>query len=150
MAQIDAYKIQNGIIKDNDPRMNIVNAAKQLWVRQQTKDNLDWYSDYASPDRAKYERRAQVLQTALKDKKWMSQNGDRPVVKAMATYLEVRNQVGQLLENREKSGGSRSLSAQSNADVAYAFEKFKTQLIAESDEFGQFINRYFANDTVVL
>ncbi len=34
-----------------------------------------------------------ILKKALGDKAWMAQNGDRPVVKAMATYLDARDQI---------------------------------------------------------
>jgi hypothetical protein len=150
MGQINTFKIQNGIVSDNDPRMELVNRAKQLWTRSQAEDNFDWYSEYISPDRGKYERRALVLKKALADKTWMAQNGDRAVVKAMATYLDVRDQMASLLKQREAQGGSRSLSTRSNADLVYVLDQVKQQLIAESPEFEQFLNRYFINDTVVV
>jgi hypothetical protein len=147
---INAYKIQNGIDDDKDPEMDIVKQAKSIWIQQKAEDNLDWYSEYVSPDRAKYARRADVLDKALKDKKWMAQNGNRAVVKSMALYLEARNQIGEILKERKAAGGSRSMDANSNADIAAAFDMFRTNLIAGSPEFEQFINRYFANDTVVI
>jgi hypothetical protein len=150
MGQIETYKTQNGIVSDKDPQMNLINTAKKLWIRQQQEANLAWYSDYASTDRAKYERRVGILQKAFSDKQWMAQNGDRPVVKSALMYFEVRQQVANALIEREKTGGSRSLSAQSNADVAYAFDKLRKQLMDGSPEFEYFINRYFSNDTVVL
>jgi hypothetical protein len=147
---INAYKIQNGIDDDKDPEMDVVKQAKSIWIQQKAEDNLDWYSEYVSPDRAKYARRADVLDKALKDKKWMAQNGNRAVVKSMALYLEARNQIGEILKERKAAGGSRSMDANSNADIAAAFDMFRTNLIAGSPEFEQFINRYFANDTVVI
>jgi hypothetical protein len=150
MGQINTYKIQNGIVADNDPRMDVINGAKQLWVRSQSEGNFDWYSEYISPDRGKYERRAIVLKKALSDKSWMAQNGERPVVKAMAVYLDLRDQMASLLKQRDRAGGSQTLSAKSNGDLAYAFEQVRQQLIAESPEFEQFLNRYFINDTVVV
>lgn len=147
---INTYKIQNGITDDKDPQMKVVKQAKSIWIQQKSADNLDWYSEYVSPDRAKYARRADVLDKALKDKKWMAQNGNRAVVKSMALYLEARNQIGEILKQRDAAGGSRSMDANSNADIAAAFDMFRTNLIAGSPEFEQFINRYFANDTVVI
>jgi hypothetical protein len=130
--------------------MEIINQAKSLWVKTQAEENFDWYSEYVSPDRGKYERRALVLKKALADKNWMAQNGNRPVIKAMATYLDVREQMASLLKERDAVGGSAMLSAKSNADLAYVFEQVRQQLIAESPEFEQFLNRYFINDTVVV
>jgi hypothetical protein len=150
MGQINTYKIQNGIVSDNDDSLKPINAAKRLWLRQMAEQNLDWYSEYISPDRGKYERRAQVLETALGDKAWMAQNGNRSVVKAMAVYLDARKQIGNLLKQRERAGGSRMLDAKSNADVVYVLDQVRTQLVAESPEFEEFMNRYFINDTVVV
>jgi hypothetical protein len=150
MGQINTYKIQNGIVSDTDDALNPIMAAKKLWLRQMAEQNLDWYSEYISPDRGKYERRAQVLDAALADKKWMAQNGSRPVVKAMAVYLDARKQLGNLLQQRERAGGSRMLDAKSNADIAFVLDQVRTQLIAESPEFEEFMNRYFINDTVVV
>ena len=150
MGQINTYKIQNGIVSDNDPRMELLNGAKQLWTRSQAEENFDWYSEYISPDRGKYERRALVLKKALSDKAWMAQNGDRPVIKAMAVYLDARDQIASILKQRDAIGGSAMLSAQSNRDIVYVLDQIKQQLIAESPEFEQFLNRYFINDTVVV
>jgi hypothetical protein len=150
MGQINTYKIQNGIVSDTDDSLKPINAAKKLWLRQMAEQNLDWYSEYISPDRGKYERRAQVLETALSDKAWMAQNGNRSVVKAMAVYLDARKQLGNLLQQRERAGGSRMLEAKSNADVVFVLDQVRTQLIAESPEFEEFMNRYFINDTVVV
>ena len=147
---IKAYQIQNGITSDNDPQMAVVKDAKTQWVRAKAKENLDWYSEYVSPDRAKYARRAEILDVALKDKKWMMQNGERTVVKGMALYLETRKVIAQLLEERDATGGSRSLDAKSNSDIADAFQLFRDNLIAGSPETEKFLNRYFSNDTVVV
>jgi len=150
MGQINTYKIQNGIVSDNDPRMELLNGAKSLWTKLQAEENFDWYSEYISPDRGKYERRALVLKKALSDKAWMAQNGDRAVVKAMATYLDMRDQMASILKARDAAGGSKMLSAKKNSDLAYVFDQVKQQLIAESPEFEQFLNRYFINDSVVV
>jgi hypothetical protein len=147
---IKAYQIQNGITSDNDPQMAAVKDAKTMWVRAKAKENLDWYSEYVSPDRAKYARRAEILNVALRDKKWMAQNGERTVVKGMALYLETRKVIAQLLEERDATGGSRSLDAKSNSDIADAFQLFRDNLIAGSPETEKFLNRYFSNDTVVV
>jgi hypothetical protein len=147
--ELTAYQIQNGI-QDNDPQMKVLKQARSLWVKEMAKVNLDWYSTYASPDRAKYARRAEIMETALSDKNWMRANGDRAVVKNIALYLETRKQIASILDERDAQGGSRSMDAKSNADVAQAFEMFTTQLKTDSPEFESFINRYFANDSVVI
>lgn len=147
---IKYYKFQNGIESDTDPQMAPVKFAKQQMIQAMAKENLDWYSEYVSPDRAKYARRADILDTAFKNKEWMAANGNRPVVKNAMLYLETRKVISQLLDQRKAAGGSRSLDAKTNADIAAAFESFRDNLIVGSNETEQFLNRYFANDTVVL
>ena len=150
MGQISAYQKQNGITDSKDPDMKILKEVKALWVDQMKTENLDWYSAYVSPDKAKYERRAKILETAFKDKKWMAQNGNRAVVKQALVYLDGRKQIAAILNERDAAGGSAMLSAKSNADVALVYEMFVDELTNGSPEFEQFINRYFANDSVVL
>jgi hypothetical protein len=150
MGQISAYKKQNGITEDNDPDMAIIKEAKALWIDQMKTENLAWYSAYVSPDRAKYERRAQLLETAFKDKKWMAQNGNRAVVKQALVYLDGRKQIAAILNERDAAGGSAMLTAKSNSDIADVYQMFVDELTNGSPEFEQFINRYFANDSVVL
>jgi len=150
MDGIDAFKIQNGITSDRDPKLANHLEAKRLWVQATAEVNFDWYSEYISPDRGKYERRARVLETALQDKAWMSANGERPVVKSLAIYLDIRKKIAAILDQRDRLGGSGSMEAKSNADIADVFGAIKTQLVAESPEFGEFFNRYFLNDSVVV
>ena len=150
MGQISAYQKQNGITDPKDPDMGLLKEAKAAWLDQMKVDNLDWYSAYVSPDKAKYERRAQILETAFKDKEWMTQNGNRAVVKQALVYLDGRKQIAAILQERDAAGGSGTLTAKSNADVAEVYQMFVDELTNGSPEFEQFINRYFANDSVVL
>jgi hypothetical protein len=68
----------------------------------------------------------------------------------VALYLETRKVIAQLLEQRNSAGGSRSLDAKSNSDIADAFQLFRDNLIVGSPEMEKFLNRYFSNDTVVV
>ena len=149
-SQIDTYKISNNIVSNTDPLMKNMNAAKKLWLEQMKTNNPDWYAAYISPDRGKYMRRAAVLEQAINDPKWMKQNGNRPVIKNVALYLDYRKQLANVLASRQAAGGSSSISANSNADVAYVLDKVRTQLSAENVEFGDFLNRYFPNDPVTV
>ena len=149
-SQIDSYKISNNIVSNTDPLMKNMNAAKKIWVEQMKTNNPDWYAAYISPDRGKYMRRAAVLEQAVNDPKWMKQNGNRPVVKNVALYLDYRKQLANVLATRKAAGGSADIGANSNADVAYVLDKVRTQLSAENVEFGDFINRYFPNDPVTV
>jgi len=149
MGQLSAYQKQNGI-QEGDPEMATIKAVKAEFINQMKTTNLNWYSAYVSPDKAKYERRAQILEEAFKDKKWMAQNGNRAVVKQALVYLDGRKQFAAILKERDAAGGSASMSAKSNTDVAQVYQMFVDELTNGSPEFEQFINRYFANDSVVL
>ena len=149
-GQIDTYKIANNIVSNTDPLMKNMNLAKKLWVEQMKSNNPDWYAAYISPDRGKYMRRAAVLEQAINDPKWMKQNGNRPVIKNVALYLDYRKQLANILATRKAAGGSADINANQNADVAYVLDKVRTQLSAENVEFGDFLNRYFPNDPVTV
>jgi hypothetical protein len=55
-----------------------------------------------------------------------------------------------MLEQRAAAGGSKSLSANSNADLSSVWDSLRSQMSLESPEFSQFLNRYFPNDPVVV
>lgn len=148
--EMKAYMIQNGIPSETDPRMKQFKDAKSVWLQAMYESNPDWYAEYISPDRGKYIRREQVLLNAFNDEQWMAQNGNRPVVRAAAQYLDMRSQVREFLLARKEAGGSKSLDADANSDVKLAFDAFVTQLETESPEFSDFVNRYFPNDPVVI
>jgi hypothetical protein len=90
------------------------------------------------------------LKQAKANKKWMEQNGNRPVVKSAMLYIDAREKMVNALMQRDRTGGSRSLTAKSNQDLANAWDTFVAQLGAESPEFSDFYNRYFTNDPVVV
>lgn len=156
MGQIDTYKIANNIVSSRDPLLKTMNNAKKVWLEQMKTNNQDWYAAYISPDRGKYMRRANVLEQVTKDPNWLKAQimpGTkelRPVVKNVILYLDYRNQIGSILQQRKLAGGSADINANQNADISYVLDKVRTQLSAENVEFGDFLNRYFPNDPVTV
>lgn len=125
-------------------------AIKQMMVADLTSRNRDWAADYFSVDRGKWVYRMDSMRTMLSDPKWMKENGQRPVVQAMAVYLNLRTQIARELESRKAYGMASTLAAKDNADLDGLWNKTIAQLLQGSGEFEDFYNRFLQNDPVTL
>jgi hypothetical protein len=125
-------------------------ALKQLMVTDLSQRNPDWQADYLNVDRGKWIYRMQAMRSMLSNPKWMSDNGNRQVVQAMAIYLQARGQVARELQTRKSYGAASTLVAEDNADLDGYWNSVIYQLKTGSPEFEDFFNRFLQNDPVTL
>jgi hypothetical protein len=125
-------------------------ALKQLMVTDLSQRNPDWQADYLNVDRGKWIYRMQAMRSMLSNPKWMSDNGNRQVVQAMAIYLQARGQVARELQTRKSYGAASTLAAEDNADLDGYWNSVIYQLKTGSPEFEDFFNRFLQNDPVTL
>jgi hypothetical protein len=125
-------------------------ALKQLMVTDLSQRNPDWQADYLNVDRGKWIYRMQAMRSMLSNPKWMSDNGNRQVVQAMAIYLQARGQVARELQTRKSYGAASTLAAEDNADLDGYWNSVIYQLKSGSPEFEDFFNRFLQNDPVTL
>jgi hypothetical protein len=92
----------------------------------------------------------QSIETILRDPQWMQDNGNQPVVGALATYYVTRSQIARELASRKSSGMSGTLTAEDNSDLEGLWNKTVATLKQESGEFSSFYNRFLQNDPVTL
>jgi hypothetical protein len=106
--------------------------------------NDAWSRDYSSFDNLKYERLipglTEVANSAL------AQNSNRSDLRVLQQYLGGRKAVVQLLQQRSAAGGSKTLTAKSNADLLGAWQRFVDGLIESNTNFGDLHSRYLARD----
>lgn len=120
-------------------------AAEQILAT----GNKDWYYEYRNPDSSKYLRRADYFQAIISDSQFMREHGKDPLMQSISVYFAYRDQVREILEDRKRAGGSNSLSAKSNGDVANDWQTKLLVLKSESPEFAEWVDRYMINDPVV-
>lgn len=106
--------------------------------------NEEWSRDYYSLDPRRYERMIPGLtEIAYSD---MARSPNRSDLRSLQTYLTARKTLTQELERRAAAGGSRSLGAKKNADLAAAWARIVDGLIEADTRFGDLHHRYLSRD----
>jgi len=160
MNQVDAVMQQRGLASINQKGAEDLKAIKQatinaLSVERDIKNQpiLDangqpqpsaWLLAYNDPNGSKTQQVISGLtkMTANNEQFWKDHQ-DNPTWKAVKTYLQVRNQLSNVLANRQ----SKSITAKANADVAGIYEAVVTAL-KKDVQFGDIYDRYLSQDQV--
>jgi hypothetical protein len=150
MDFLDQQLFAQGYTSYSERGAEELNLAKQAYTQQLATNNKDWAADFYSVDKGKWIYRMQTINTILRDPQWMQDNGNKPVVGAIATYYVTRTQIARELANRKASGASGTLTAADNADLEGLWNQTIATLKQESLEFSSFYNRFLQNDPVTL
>jgi hypothetical protein len=150
MDYLDQQLFAQGYTSYSQSGAEELNLLKQTFTRQLATTNKDWAADFYSVDKGKWIYRMQTISTILRDPQWMQDNGNKPVVGAIATYYLTRTQIARELANRRASGASGTLTAADNADLEGLWNQTIATLKQESLEFSSFYNRFLQNDPVTL
>jgi hypothetical protein len=106
--------------------------------------NEAWSKDFETYDTLKYDRLIPgMMQVANSE---LARDPNRSDLRSLKTYLLGRLAVNQLLAQRAASGGAKTLVAQSNSDLANAWQAFVDGLIGKDTRFGDLHSRYLARD----
>jgi hypothetical protein len=141
---------QQGFTSFNQSGAEDLLLIKQSMVSELVVRNKDWAADYYSVDRGKWVYRMQSINTMLSDPQWVQDNASRPVVKSLATYMDLRQSIARELATRKSNGLPSTLDAKANADLDGIWTQVVATLMQESLEFSDFYNRFLQNDPVTL
>ena len=124
--------------------------AKSQAVSMLEKQNQEWGQAYGQQNTNAYIPLIKGLQTIVGDQKFMQQVSKDPT-QAQAwgdvrMYLQARQWVVGQLTARKAAGGSADINAQSNTDLAYAFDAFNTALQQQNSYYQQIFTYYLSND----
>jgi len=150
MDYLDQQLFAQGYTAYSERGAEELNLAKQAFTQQLAATNKDWAADFYSVDKGKWIYRMQSIETILRDPQWMQDNGNQPVVGALATYYVTRKQIARELASRKASGMSGTLTAEDNSDLEGLWNQTIATLKQESLEFSSFYNRFLQNDPVTL
>ena len=150
MDYLDQQLFAQGYTSYSENGAEELNLAKQAFTQQLATTNKDWAADFYSVDKGKWIYRMQSIETILRDPQWMQDNGNKPVVGAIATYYTTRQQIARELASRKAGGASGTLTSADNADLEGLWNQTIATLKQESLEFSSFYNRFLQNDPVTL
>ena len=110
---------ENGEL-DQDTYSLIKNAiVADLGSKYQT-----WFEEFGSTSKSRNIQSAKALEDIVSNEQYMTQHGGTTYVRAITEFRNFRNGMIQLLLERERNGGSKSMDAKSNADIAAAYRAY--------------------------
>jgi hypothetical protein len=106
--------------------------------------NEQWSKDYYTIDPKRYDRLIPGL-TAVANSD-LAKLKNRSDLRILQDYLGYRRALNQMLAQRDAAGGSLSLKAKSNADLATAWSRTVDSLVESDTRFGDLYHRYLSRD----
>lgn len=106
--------------------------------------NDAWSKDFSTYDTLKYDRLVPGLQ-AVADSP-LAKEPNRSDLRVLKTYLDGRRAVNTILQQRGATGGAKTLTAKSNADLAGVWQQFVDHLVESDTSFGDLHARYLSRD----
>jgi hypothetical protein len=106
--------------------------------------NDQWSRDYYTVDPKRYDRLIPAL-TAVAHSD-LAKKSNRSDLRTLQQYLGYRQALRGALAQRDKGGGSATLTAKSNADLATAWGRIVDGLIESDTRFGDLYTRYLSRD----
>jgi hypothetical protein len=134
---------QRGTTIAGDPELAWYNSRI---IAKLQDENPDWYREYASPNRNKYNDRAAALELMVDNDNWVEANKDRAIAPYLVQFLQYRRDIAAEVDQRAQQGGPRSLEG--NKDLLFYYNNLINDLMNESQEFTEFYIRYFERDMV--
>lgn len=106
--------------------------------------NEEWSADFNSFDPKKYDR----LMPGLNDVAFsdLAKNPNRSDLRSLQTYLAGRQAIQAALADRAAGGGSKTLKAAGNRDLAANWSRFVDNLSEQDTRFGDLHSRYLSRD----
>lgn len=106
--------------------------------------NEQWSKDFYTIDPKRYDRLIPGL-TAIANSD-LAQQKNRSDLRRLQEYLGYRKALTATLATRDKQGGSLSLKAKSNSDLAVVWGRIVDALVESDTRFGDLYHRYLSRD----
>ena len=144
MDQLDALLQQRGLSSYRSPGATDLRDMKYQAIQRMAANPLyqGWYADYKDYGSVRTENAVRVMEAALSDPQFASDQKDSKVWQAASYYLAIRNQVLEALNASPNHG----ISNTANQQIQDFWDGQRAQLIAWSPEWATFANRFLNGD----
>mgnify|MGYP000403814072 CR=1 FL=1 len=141
--------IESARVERNLPNLRVKGAEDLASIKSQAIDKLaekfpEWFEDYSIVDRNAQAKRIKGLRAVAADERL----AQRPDIRGLRLYMELRDYFEQALAARDAQGGSAQLDASGNVDIAAAWETVKASLAEENPAFAPVLYRYLDRDNL--
>jgi hypothetical protein len=144
MATINSMASDRGL--DNYKKDPELLDLQRRMVANGEKMNPDWGDAHKNMMGGNYRKNVRAALTVVNDSDFMDRYGNTPQWTAVKQWSDLRTQVVSMLQQRSNDGGSKSITAKSNADIADAWASEMAYLSAQSPVFGDMYSRYLDSD----
>lgn len=137
--------LPNLLVKDAEHLLQ----AKRLFVEDLAKEFPSWRDDYLNVDRGAFDRKIEAFRDFADYPGLGTPDEEGNVREDLAPlndYFEMRDLVMGILQLRKEQGGSGTLIARENQDIAVLWESFISNLLSENPMFADLFYRYLDND----
>lgn len=148
MDQTEAEMKSMGIDPASKYGAQLISKVRAAYSFDQQAKNPAWYEDYRNSDPAKYDKREQFFKQVMADPTFMKDHGSDPLFDYVKNFFVARDYIAGQLRDRKMAGGSSSLSASSNVDLATTYTQVQEAFKDQNIQFAAWLDRYFTNDPV--
>lgn len=150
MDAIESQLTQMNIDPGSAQGMAVTKQARKIYGQAASTVKPEWYADYMTNDKSRFDKRVTFFESVLADDKFMENHQDDRTIGSIRTFLDLRAQMANTLVDTGQTGGSKRLGAKSNGAVAEMYNQRISALKASNLGFADWYDRYFTNDPVVL
>jgi hypothetical protein len=139
---IEAERIERGL-----PNLQVKAAEDLAEIKRQMVDKLaerypEWYEAFGTVDRNAMGRRLVALRAIAYDPRMEG----RPDMRGVRQYFDVRAAVKKELVEREKAGGSGTLTSAANQDLGLIWDTLVSKIVEQNLAFSDTYFRYLERD----
>lgn len=148
-AIVNEMLAQRGLADINAKGAEDIKGAYTQWLAVQEKENGDWYTVW-DQRRAEDNSRATVtsLTKIVNNDQFMATTPNPRMWTLVQEYLDGRETIVQMLQQRDLEGGSAAITAKSNADILSAWEQYRARLVDADTDFAALYDRWLEFDSM--
>lgn len=149
MNALDAMLEEAGFTSYQQSGAETFKDMKDLLVADVASQYPEWDEQRLKFDRGEWKVMIRNVEMILDNKEFMRDHGEEPLWVDVRGWLDARNDMGDLLVQRKREGGSSNIDASSNIDLRTAWDLFIFDLRQKNLKFSEFYNRFLDYDTLL-
>lgn len=147
MDVLDGAAVERGTTIEENKDLSSRKTELVQKIKANPQYGSAWFESYGQFNPSRREKYVEALDIAFNNDKWMSENGNKPEVKAIASFLDLRQNIKNRLLAKQYTGQPHTLA--SNPEVKEFYLRSIGALKQSDIRFAEFYNRYFEGDTII-
>lgn len=146
MDQLEALRVSQGLPNFQVQAAAPLRRAKQLAILGLAQQYPSWFREFSITDRNRWNQTLEGARAIAADPRLQG----RPDIQGMAQYLQLRDVIVALLQQRGAQGGASTLTASGNQDIAALWATLTSRLAEQNPAWSDLYYRRFERDPIAL